>query len=86
MDLGTGIAVVGVAVSLLGGFKIAWPTLKERENTRNDARNDIEFERRGTCSAHVDLVEGLKQFRLEVNQKFETLTGEIIKLCKEMRK
>lgn len=85
MDLGTGIAVAGVAVSLLGGFKIAWPTLKERENTRADVRNDIEFERRGTCSAHVDLVEGLKEFRGEVSKKFEVLTGEIIKLCKEMR-
>jgi hypothetical protein len=32
MDLGTGIAVAGVAVSLLGGFKIAWPVSKESTN------------------------------------------------------
>jgi hypothetical protein len=70
MDLGTGIAVAGVAVSLLGGFKIAWPSSKESTNGNGKS---------STCALHSG-VESKLTFICEQQEEMRDDIKQLLRL------
>jgi hypothetical protein len=79
MDLGTGIAVAGIAVSLLGGFKIAWPVSKESENGKGLVYpNSDAIHTQPICSLHSGVESKLEY----ICEQQEEMRGDIKQLLR----
>jgi hypothetical protein len=76
MDLGTGIAVAGISITLLGGFKIAWPTSrgkKETTTTVTTTTPGLTF-----CADHA----GFRAGFIEVGKELRTVKGILLLLAR----